>query len=580
MLDLFVQDLESLYNDIKKFKEKEYIEKFKKRWKINKSIGEFYQGISLKESKKKSGSFYTPFDVVDYINSNISKNIKDKKEYEIKILDPSCGGGYFLIDIYIKLEKLLSDINFPMKEKFIIDKIIYGYDIDKVATLITIIELFYLSGYISENIFNKDFLFDNNDIKYNYILGNPPYIGHKVLEASYRKELSNFYGDVFYDKGDLSYCFIKKSIDLLVNGGHLVFFTSRYILESLYGREIRRFILDNCNINRIIDFYGVRIVKGAGVDNVILNFEKANYKNDTAEYFKINIEGKDKGAEVFNDIDKGLGKYTRHIKVNTSELNPEGWSFLSKEEKNIISKILNKCNVRLGDIADSFQGIITGKDEAFIIKKEDAKLHSIENDLLKPWIKGKQIIKFKVNSSDKLIVYSDIIKDEKDYPNTLKYLSFYKEILQKRRECVRGLRKWYNIQWGRKAELFEGKKIIFPYKSDSNRFSIDIGNFFSADIYSIVLKKEYEHYTYEYIESLLNSSVYEFYIKTIAKKLGDSLYEYYPNKIMNIFIPEVIKDICSIYNSSNTDINKIDNILGQYFGITEEEFKLIKLWCS
>ncbi|WP_446715240.1 hypothetical protein [Caloramator sp. Dgby_cultured_2] len=48
-------------------------------------------------------------------------------------------------------------------------------------------------------------------------------MGHKVLLKDYREKLKENFGDVFYDKGDLSYCFIKKSLETLMDGGKLIF---------------------------------------------------------------------------------------------------------------------------------------------------------------------------------------------------------------------------------------------------------------------------------------------------------------------------------------------------------------------
>lgn len=579
MLEEFIKDIEKLYKDIDIYKDKKLVDNFKEKWDIKSSIGDFYENISLKENRKQKGSFYTPFDIVNHMSLELVKKIDKNRKYDIKVLDPSCGGGYFLINLYNSLNSLFKQADFKNKEKYIIENVLYGYDVDDIAVLITIIELFYLSGYISKNIYNKDFLFEKEEErKYNYIVGNPPYVGHKLLDKEYRKNLCSIYNEVFYDKGDLSYCFFKKSIKSLKDKGELYFFTSRYILESLYGKGIREYILENCTINSIIDFYGVRVVKGAGVDNIIINFSKGKNNSDI-KYFRVILEGKDKGKEVFNDITLNERKYTKLIKVNSKSLLSSGWNFLSNNEKNILEKIKAKCDFKLKDICESFQGIITGRDEAFIITKEQSQSLSINNDILKLWLKGKQVEKFNIASSNKLIIYTDLIKDEVEYSNTLDYLIKYKNKLENRRECKKGLRKWYSIQWGRKEEYFKGKKIIFPYKSSSNRFAIDIGSYFSADIYGILIKENTQFYTYEFLECILNSRIYEFYIKTIAKKLGDNLYEYYPNKIMEVYIPSVIEEINNIGRGTKDSIEYIDSILINYFGLTNKEFEVVKSWC-
>ncbi|WDC83671.1 hypothetical protein PL321_13900 [Caloramator sp. mosi_1] len=51
-----------------------------------------------------------------------------------------------------------------------------------------------------------------DSLSYEYIIGNPPYVGHKMIDKDYRARLKGKYADVFSDKADLSYCFIKNQL--------------------------------------------------------------------------------------------------------------------------------------------------------------------------------------------------------------------------------------------------------------------------------------------------------------------------------------------------------------------------------
>ena len=94
---------------------------------------------------------------------------------------------------------------------------------------------------------------------------------------------------------------------------------------------------------------------------------------------------------------------------------------------------------------------------------------------------------------------------------------------------------------------------MYPYKSNENKFAIDEENSFcSADVYSFFIKKEFEkEFSYEYLLGILNSNVYDSYFKVFAKKMGKDLYDYYPNKVMEI----------SIFKDENYD--KIENLSKQ-----------------
>ncbi|MCX7903088.1 MAG: N-6 DNA methylase [Caloramator sp.] len=569
MLREFLEDLDKAYESlIKGIMDLSIFDKW------GESLGDTYQRLKNKEEKKKIGSVYTPFEVIKFMVDSTLGFEEYKKNPNLKILDPSCGGGFFLVYIYEKLLGYAEKLNIKNPKEHVVNNNIYGMDLDDAALKITILELYKRSGIISKNIVYGDFLFDVKD-DFHVIIGNPPYMGHKVLLKDYRERLKENFGDVFYDKGDLSYCFIKKSIESLKDGGKLIFFISRYLLEAQNASGIRNFILNNSSIEKIIDFYGVRVFKNAGIDNIIIYLIKGEKTN--IEYFKFLPYYNKHINEIFEDIEKKRSLYTKRVEILKDELSNDGWIFLNSLEKSIIKKIKG---VNLCEIAECFQGIITGCDDAFVLTWDEAKELEIEEELLKPWIKGSNIEKFNVIKPDKCLIYSNLIDDEKKFRNALKHVEKYKERLLKRRECQRGVRRWYELQWGRSIDLFEDKKIIFPYKADSNKFTIDTGSYFSADVYGLKILGLYKSlYTYEFLVGILNSSLYKFYIKTHLKKLGDNLYEYYPYNILRIKIPEYIKDVENEV-SKGGNANIIDQILREYFKITDKEFNEVKFWIS
>ncbi|WDC83670.1 hypothetical protein PL321_13895 [Caloramator sp. mosi_1] len=209
-------------------------------------------------------------------------------------------------------------------------------------------------------------------------------------------------------------------------------FTSRYMLEALYGEGIREYILKYGSIEFILDFYGVRFIKGVGVDNIILSFVKSS-AYDSINYFRLNQDAKNMGQKVFDDIKRGEKKY--HFFLKLIKVILKRWmDFLDEEGLNILNKIKG---VELGTICSSFQGIITGCDKAFILSKEDIEKYNIEKKVIRRWIKSSHIDKFKVDSTDEFIIYSDMIKNEEEYKNAIEYISRYKERLCQRRECKR-----------------------------------------------------------------------------------------------------------------------------------------------
>ena len=616
-------------------------------------LGQIYQQSMERASKRAHGKFYTPDFIIDFILSKILSDIDVTEKPFVKILDPACGCGFFLIRAYDLLkEKFRSDI-VQLREKFydenyevnqdgnikivkgeqywqeenlhyhILKHCIYGADIDKEALWLCSASLlakdkkpytdelnivygdslfrwekYYNDGQLIDELKDyrliygvknrrdnkveyvdrdraeeilKNVVFWSN--KYDYIIGNPPYVGHKELTIDYKKWLLAEYEETFKDKSDLSYCFYQRALEVAEDKGMIGYISSRYFMESPTGRNLRRYLKDNCKIINIVDFYGEEIFPGVRVAAAI--FFISNEKDNENE-----IEVcKHQGGKL-NTIES---KDFEIFKVKQNELMEERWILIPRDKRSILEKIQNNCKIKLGDIVESFQGIITGCDKAFIMDDNRIKALGIEEQLLKPWIKNSHVDRYRVRESNLKLIYSDWIDEPIKYPNSIMHIEKYRKRLENRRECKKGLRLWHQLQWGRNPELFMKEKIVYPYKSTNNRFALDKkGYFCSADVYSFVLKDGVEGYTLPFLLGVLNSSLYEFYFKLFAKKMGKEIYDYYPNTVMQLKIPDyepckeietISLELIDLYEeepeSERISIleKEIDNILKDYFSI-------------
>jgi len=165
--------------------------------------------------RKSLGQYFTPRTLREALLSKLPK-IKNPK-----ILDPASGTGEFLITA----------------KKYFGNSQLHGWEIDKRLVKISQ-EL--IPG---ANFKNTNSLKMNDEEKFDFIIGNPPYFEFKPsqeIEKQYQESISgrvNIYG-----------LFIYKGIKLLKDGGYMAFIVPPSMNNGAYFSKLRRFIVENCNI--------------------------------------------------------------------------------------------------------------------------------------------------------------------------------------------------------------------------------------------------------------------------------------------------------------------------------------------
>ena len=167
--------------------------------------------------KKERGSVFTKshliYKMIKLLPSQVWTNPN------LKWLDPGCGIGNFMIIVFIKLMKYLPIENVEGRRKHIIENMLFFVELDE--NYIKILKQLFCSDKYNLNIFNGSFVYlhtleeniqtfnhETFNIKFNIILGNPPYqkINMKDKTKLSAKPLYPFFVDVAIDNlDDLGY---------------------------------------------------------------------------------------------------------------------------------------------------------------------------------------------------------------------------------------------------------------------------------------------------------------------------------------------------------------------------------------
>jgi len=246
-------------------------------------IGYVYEGFIPPRERHQLGEFYTPPAVARLIARWAIRSGSDK------VLDGGCGSGTFLIEAYkrallLKFNKEYGKSYPTCKENInehqeILNNL-YGVDINAFATQLTSLHLMFMEPrcpFSRLNVATKDFFsipkgsLDTVDFfsipkgDFDAVIGNPPYTRWTEIPEETKELIRKSVGDLMkvYDlvadtnrgrePGIYVYWILHATKNLLKNGGRLGIIISSMWLQTDYGVDFGKFLLDNFRIKALID---------------------------------------------------------------------------------------------------------------------------------------------------------------------------------------------------------------------------------------------------------------------------------------------------------------------------------------
>ena len=203
-------------------------------------IGRLYEALLSLEARRRNrlGAFYTPPEVAAALTERALATVEAACESgrPLRILDPACGTGAFLVAAAERLEAR----GWP---KPAVSAALSGLDRDPVA-LSLCRALLSRQGYDlpRENLSCRDALQDPWPLAhYDLVLGNPPFLNIVRLPPEDRRRLKARYR-TFRNKCDLYGLFLEAGLSHLRSGGVLCFILSDSFLGTQSFAPLRRLV--------------------------------------------------------------------------------------------------------------------------------------------------------------------------------------------------------------------------------------------------------------------------------------------------------------------------------------------------
>lgn len=252
---------------------------------------EFLHKEEGEEAVSSQGAYYTPLPLVEFVLNEVLPYPDEKnKNYDIKILDPACGSGIFLVEAYKRLIERWKYVN--KNDRISIDDLrhilrnsIHGIEKNSEAIRVASFSLYltilhYLEPkYIwtkvkfphlikseekhpdkqGNNLFHGD-TFENTDyttINYDLVIGNPPW-KRGNLEAS----LNNYISEHSLAK-EAVLPFLHRMAHVAPNAKVALVSSAKILFNTTSGYEnFRKFLFTKTKVDCIVNFSALRKSKG------------------------------------------------------------------------------------------------------------------------------------------------------------------------------------------------------------------------------------------------------------------------------------------------------------------------------
>ncbi len=190
----------------------------------------------------KKCQVFTPQDYVEKLLDDVgyTSNLFGKK-----VLENSCGDGNILAKV---VERYIEDCRAQglsrTKIKNGLKRDIIGVEIDKKQSIKCIERLNKILEdnniqQISWQIYTDNYLRKKLNQRFDFVVGNPPYITYSEMKSSEQKYLRNHFAACEEGKFDYCYAFIEKSLTDLSADGKMAYLIPVSIFKTVFGEKIR-----------------------------------------------------------------------------------------------------------------------------------------------------------------------------------------------------------------------------------------------------------------------------------------------------------------------------------------------------
>ncbi|MDO9394815.1 MAG: TaqI-like C-terminal specificity domain-containing protein [Methylotenera sp.] len=533
----------------------------------------------------------------------------------IKVLDPACGSGAFLVAAYDLLNLEYRQINeqiqaitgsfglFDINHE-ILNSNLFGVDLNPESIEISKLSLWLKTAQrgkplqsLETNLRVGNSLINEAGAEFSprafdwqgafpqvfgaggfdVVLGNPPYVRQERFSST-KPYLQTHY-QVYHGVADLYSYFYELGVRLLKPSGMLGYISSSTFFKTGSGAPLRQFLAQQTALNVLVDFGDIQVFEGVTTYPAIVILSKTvpteNHQIQTLNLKTMpeqgvsaafeqqavlmpqtqlggniaaaTIEGQSDVGAVF-DREKIAALANIAFAAERRSYPQASWQLESGAQAALRHKLTHGYATLKQVYGSPYRGVLTGLNEAFVIDgatkqrlmAQDAK----SADLLKPFLEGKDLKKWRVEPRDLWLIlcakgwtrarsgFADEPQAwawlQSHYPAIAAYLAPFAEAAKKRTDKGEF---WWELRSCAYLEAFEKAKIVWADIASENKFIFTNNNYYLANTAYMLPSSDW------FLLGWLNSKACQLVFTSLSPMIRGGFFRYIRQYIDEIPIP-------------------------------------------
>lgn len=542
-------------------------------------IKKAHEVLAHASSVDERGAIYTKKEVVDCMLDWVGYTT-DKKLCALTLLEPSFGGGEFLLNA---IERLLASCKKRPSAKSI-EHCIRAVELHKASfdkTSILVKELLAKHGFSKKDqehlcarwLIHGDFLLCELPKSFDVVIGNPPYVRQELIDSALLNEYKRRY-QTLYDRADLYVLFIERSLELLSDSGQLCFICADRWMKNKYGQPLRGYVSNGFGLKAYMDMTHINAFHQEVIAYPAITLIERSYQGPT-------FIATAQSAETLPNIDFN----TNHTQSSDIRLahgvvkGSEPWLLDSSSLLELVRRLEATFPTLEEDGCKVGIGVATGADKAFIGPMDELP---VEPSRKLPLVMTKDIETGKVHWRGLGVVNpfeeDGTLAKFEDYPLFANYLEERKDQIAKRHVAQRDQARWYRTIDRITPSLALKPKLLIPDIKGEALVAYEPGQLYPHhNLYFVVS----DTWDLEALQALLISDIARLFVATYSTKMRGGFLRFQAQYLRRIRVPSFAsikaKDRKALISAARAlDRAKANTLACKVYGLTNQEAMLLR----